>query len=100
MTNPPEVLSIYGSSPVVVGDSERHVQLSVVEHHTQLEALPVSVTSRLDPQQPDLTVQGFSIPVRDSMPHCIQYAVQLLADRFGNVPHHMNIAVAGQRYPL
>ncbi|MGV3946353.1 hypothetical protein ACV8SU_20510, partial [Citrobacter freundii] len=33
--------------------SERHIQLSVVEHHPQFKALPVSVSPGFYPQQPD-----------------------------------------------
>ncbi|WP_268579902.1 hypothetical protein, partial [Escherichia coli] len=32
--------------------SERHIQLSVVEHHPQFKALPVSVSPGFYPQQP------------------------------------------------
>lgn len=43
--------------------SERHIQLSVVEHHPQFKALPVSVSPGFYPQQPDLAVKCLRISV-------------------------------------
>lgn len=52
------------NSPIMVGDhSERHIQLSIVEHDGQLKTLPVSLASRFYPQQPDLAVQRLGINV-------------------------------------
>lgn len=63
---------IKGSSPIMVGEpSERHIQLSIVEHDAQLKALPVSVASRFYPQQPYLAVQRLGITIGDPVFHRI-----------------------------
>ncbi|SJC75804.1 Uncharacterised protein [Shigella sonnei] len=42
---------------------ERHIQFPIVEHHSQLKALPVAVALGFYSQQPDLAVQCFRISV-------------------------------------
>lgn len=56
-------------------DSERHIQFSIVEHHSQLKALPVPVSSGFYSQQSDLAVQRLCITIRDTMMHRIQYSI-------------------------
>lgn len=59
--------------------SERHIQLSVVEHHPQFKALPVSVSPGFYPQQPDLAVKGVRLE-KGNYPTLSAFFAQMATD--------------------